>query len=60
MGPTDNVTGSNDSFTVKKAIFTASSVSLNVDIGNLTQWTTSELDVRKTTLKNMAIAIFKI
>lgn len=60
MGPTDNVTGSNDSFTVKKDIFIASSVSLNVDIGNLAQWTTSELDVRKTLLKNMAIAIFKI
>jgi hypothetical protein len=60
MGPTDNVLGGNDDFTTKKPIFQTSSIGLNLDIGNLTQWTTSELNVRKTSLKNMACAIFTI
>ncbi|GAA4273610.1 DUF262 domain-containing protein [Aquimarina gracilis] len=58
MGPTDNVAGSNDSFNVKRTIFIASSVGLNTEIGNLTQWTTTELATRKTLLKDMACAIF--
>lgn len=60
MGPTDNVTGGNDVFSIKKSIFLNSSVGLNVDIGNLPQWTTSELANRKTLIKDMACAIFTI
>lgn len=58
LGPTDNVLGSNDNFAVKKPIFQASSVGLNTDIGNLSQWTTVELASRKDLLKNMACSIF--
>ncbi|WP_136073208.1 HNH endonuclease family protein, partial [Candidatus Ulvibacter alkanivorans] len=47
MGPTDNETGSNDSFAIKKPIFQVSSISLNTDIGDLPQWTTTELATRK-------------
>ncbi|MBF8149071.1 DUF262 domain-containing protein [Winogradskyella sp. F6397] len=60
MGSADNETGSNDSFAIKLPIFQASSIGLNLDIGTLTQWTTSELGVRKTLLKDMACAIFTI
>ncbi|WP_282054533.1 DUF262 domain-containing protein [Maribacter luteus] len=60
MGATDNVAGSNDSFNIKRPIFQASSVGLNIDIGNLAQWTTTELAARKTSLKDMACAIFVI
>lgn len=60
MGPTDNVAGRSDSFQTKKSIFLASSVGLNIDIGNLTQWSTLELTSRKLSLKNMACAIFVI
>ena len=58
MGSRDNETGGNDSFSLKRPIFQASSVGLNTDIGNLTQWTSSELATRKTSLKDMACAIF--
>lgn len=58
MGPTDNVAGGNDSFQIKKPIFSASSVGLNQDIGRLTQWTPTELTARKNKLKDMACKIF--
>jgi hypothetical protein len=60
MGPTDNVAGGNDDFATKKPIFQASSVGLNTDIGNLSQWSISELVARKNLLKNMACKIFAI
>ena len=60
MGPTDNVLGGNDIFATKKPIFQASSVILNQNIGALSQWTTTELDARKTELKKMACSIFVI
>jgi len=60
MGPTDNVAGGNDDFATKKPIFLQSSVGLNVDIGNYSHWTTTELAVRKDLLKNMACSIFSI
>nr|WP_315239979.1 DUF262 domain-containing HNH endonuclease family protein [uncultured Flavobacterium sp.] len=60
MGPTDNVAGGNDDFATKKPIFSASSVSLNIDIGNMTQWTNTELTARKNLLKDMACKIFTI
>lgn len=60
MGPTDNVAGGNDAFSIKKPIFLVSSVKMNKNIGNLSQWTTSEVTVRKTTLIDMACAIFTI
>ncbi len=60
MGPTDNVLGGNDDFTIKKPIFQASSVILNQSIGALSHWSTTELDARKTELKTMACSIFVI
>jgi uncharacterized protein with ParB-like and HNH nuclease domain len=60
MGPTDNGLGGNNNFATKKTLFLASSVTLNLDIGNLPQWTTAELAIRKDQLKDMACKIFKI
>jgi len=60
MGPADNVAGGNDNFITKKPLFSNSSVKLNSDIGSLSQWTTSELALRKRDLKDMAYAIFVI
>jgi len=60
MGPSDNVTGGNDNFITKKPIFESSSISLNKDIGNNTQWTQTELQLRNSKLKDMACKIFKI
>ncbi|MDI5897658.1 DUF262 domain-containing protein [Flavobacterium yafengii] len=60
MGSKDNELGGNDDFTTKKSIFLASSVGLNNDIGNLSQWSVTELEARKNQLKNMACAIFKV
>lgn len=60
MGPTDNGLGGNSDFITKKPLFLASSVTLNLDIGNLSQWTTAELATRKDQLKDMACKIFKI
>lgn len=60
MGPADNLAGGNDNFATKKTIFQQSSVKLNNEIGNLSQWTTAELSTRKSTLKNMACSIFNI
>ena len=60
MGPTDNVAGGNDSFSIKKPIFMASSVEMNKNIGNFPQWTNLEISSRKITLIDMACAIFKI
>jgi uncharacterized protein with ParB-like and HNH nuclease domain len=60
MGPTDNGLGGNNDFATKQPLFRASSVTLNQDIGNLPQWTTAELTIRKSQLKDMACKIFKI
>lgn len=60
MGSTDNVIGGNDDFITKKPIFQVSSVILNQNIGALSQWTITELDTRKTELKQMACQVFKI
>lgn len=60
MGPTDNVSGGNDDFASKRPIFSNSSVRLNTDIGNLSQWASAELTNRKNNLKDMACAIFSI
>lgn len=60
MGPTDNVDGGNDDFLSKKPIFESSSVDLNKDIGELTQWDINELDNRKQVLKAMAYKVFQV
>lgn len=61
MGPSDNVTGANDNFLIKKPIFKASSVKLNSEvIAPNTKWTIAEVEAHAELLKNIAMQVFKI
>jgi hypothetical protein len=60
MGPTDNGKGSNDNFTIKKPLFTASSVLMNREIAKNTKWEKVEIDNNLIHLKAIAKAIFTL
>lgn len=60
MGPTDNVSGANDSFAIKKPIFDQSSVSMNKDIAQQSQWDEPTVTSRAEELKDMALAVFRV
>jgi hypothetical protein len=60
MGPTDNVAGGNDDFLTKHPLFENSSVGLNQDIGQNTQWTDAEIGQNANRLKDLACSIFTL
>jgi len=60
LGPSDNLTGGNDSFNVKRPIFAASSVLMNREISQKTQWHTATVLARANELKDIALRIFTV
>ena len=60
LGPLDNSTIGNDSFTDKRPIFKSSSVSMNHEIANSTSWGRIEILRRTEKLKDLAVKIFKM
>jgi hypothetical protein len=60
LGAADNSTIGNDSFTAKRPIFRASSVSMNHEIADEISWPRVNILRRTDKLKNMALKIFKM
>lgn len=61
LGNTDNRTGDNDSFIVKKPIYEASSLMMNREgVAANADWTKETVDARNAGLRQMACRVFKL
>lgn len=60
LGPNDNSEASNKKFEDKKAYLSNSSIRMNRDVFNKSQWTKQELEERRTKLIDLAKKIFLI
>lgn len=58
LGPHDNNIAGNEDFESKKAVFRASPVLLNQEIGQEAEWNRATADNRQERLKDIALVVF--
>ena len=60
LGPNDNDAAGNEAFTIKKAIFAKSPLTLNQEISQKPAWTEAVVKARQIDLEDAAIKIFRL